>query len=55
MLAIAQWVAGLPGAATMVAVWPQAALLLVVVGRAVDRAVARPLALAGRGADCCWG
>ena len=50
MLAIAHWVAGLPGAATMVAVWPQAALIAHRVGRAVDRAVARTLALAGRGA-----
>ncbi len=32
MLASAQWVAHLPGAAAMVAVWPQSALLLVVAG-----------------------
>ncbi len=32
MLGIAHWVAGLPGAATMVAVWPQAALIAIVLG-----------------------
>jgi competence protein ComEC len=32
MQAIAQWVAGLPGATRMVAVWPEVALLLVVAG-----------------------
>ncbi len=32
MLAIAHWVAGLPGAAAVLAVWPDAALLLVVAG-----------------------
>jgi len=32
MLAIARWVAHLPGAATMMAVWPQSALLLAVFG-----------------------
>lgn len=32
MLAIAQWVASLPGAATMVEVWPQSALFIVIGG-----------------------
>ena len=51
MLAMGRWVSGLPGAVTIVAAWPLAALVLIGAGRLVDRDLAAALALAGAGAD----